>query len=282
MDGSGSSRKIGLLGCGSIGTTIAEAVQRDSSIHADLVGLFDRESGAAERLNRELPVDLRVAQSFEEFLELPFDLLVECASQEAVKNYAEKALRRGRDLLIMSVGALMDEPFRRRLSLAATEQRRNLYLPSGAIGGLDLVRAASEGRLYEVCLTTKKHPRALSGAPYFQARGLSPDDIRERTLLYEGTAQEAVKLFPANVNVAAVLSLAGLGGLRTKVRVIADPELTANIHEIEVKGDFGEAKMTVKNLPHPSNPKTSYLAALSAIETLRRACLKGGGLEPGR
>lgn len=277
MDGGGSVIKIGLLGCGSIGTTIAEAAQGDSSIHADLVGLFDTEWSRAERLKRELGVDLKVAYSFEEFLELPFDLLLECASQEAVKNYAEKALRAGKDLLIMSVGALMDEPFWHRLSLAATEARRNLYLPSGAIGGLDLVRAANQGRLYEVCLTTEKNPHALSGAPYFQARGLSPDDIRERTVLYEGPAQEAVKLFPANVNVAATLSLAALGGQKTKVRIVADPRLTVNIHEIEVKGDFGEAKITVKNLPHPNNPKTSYLAALSAIETLRRACLKAGG-----
>lgn len=282
MDRDESLTKIGLLGCGGIGTTIAEAIHRDSSIRAYLIALFDKEWSSAERLKSRLSVDLRVAHSFEEFLELPFDLLLECASQEAVKDYAQKALRAGKDLLIMSVGALLDEPFWHGLSLAATEQSRKLYLPSGAIGGLDLVRAANQGRLDEVFLTTEKNPHALSGAPYFQVRGLNPDDIRERMTLYEGPAQEAVKLFPANVNVAAALSLAALGGHKTKVRIVADPELTVNIHEIEVKGDFGEAKITVKNLPHPNNPKTSYLAALSAIETLRRACFKGGGPPPGR
>ncbi|MGH7830189.1 MAG: aspartate dehydrogenase [Candidatus Binatia bacterium] len=273
--------RIGLLGCGSIGITIAERLQRDPSIHARLVCLFDQDRTRAERFKLKLSEDSCVATSFEEFLALPFDLLLECASQEAVRDCAEQALRAGKDLLIMSVGALMDEALCRRLFSVATEESKNLYFPSGAIGGLDLVRAAREGRIYEVVLTTSKSPVALAGAPYFQKTGTSPGDIHERKTLYEGPAKEAVELFPSNVNVAAALSLAGVGGQKTIVKVVADPELNVNVHEIDVQGDFGTAKFTIRNLPHPKNPKTSYLAALSAIETLRRISLTKRGSPPG-
>ncbi|MCZ6626377.1 MAG: aspartate dehydrogenase [Deltaproteobacteria bacterium] len=267
--------RVGLLGCGSIGTTIVEALYKDSSINAEILYLFDGEPGKAERLQTKIKRELVVTSSFEDFTNAPFDLLLECASQEAVRSYGEKALRAGKDLLIMSVGALMDDAFRNRLASVAKEVSKNLYLPSGAIGGLDILRAAKEGKLYEVNLITSKNPSALAGAPYFQEHAMDPDEIQNRMTLFEGTAKEAVKLFPANVNVAAILSLAGLGGEKTKVKIVADPQLKINIHQIEIKGDFGEAKITVQNLPHPENPKTSYLAALSAIETLRRACAKG-------
>ncbi len=267
--------KVGLLGCGSIGSTIAEALQEDSTLTAELLCLYARDSGKAKRLKEKVNKNLVVAASFEEFLGLPFDLFVECASQEAVESFGEKALRAGKDLLIMSVGALMEDSFRKRLASVAKEESRNIYLPSGAIGGLDILRAAREGRLREVKLITSKNPSAFAGAPYFQEHAMDPGEIQNRMTLFEGTAKEAVKLFPANVNVAAMLSLEGLGGEKTKVKIVADPQLKINIHQIEIKGDFGEAKITVQNLPHPENPKTSYLAALSAIKTLRCACAKG-------
>jgi len=263
---------IGLLGCGSIGSTIAEALLKDPSIHGRITCLFDRDFTRAERLKSQLKGDITVAISFEHFLQASFDLVLECASQEAVKQCAEKALGAGKDLLILSVGALMEERLWERLSRLAVENSRKIYTPPGAIGGLDLVRAAREGQIKEVSLTTAKNPSALAGAPYFRERGIRPEEIREKTLLYEGPAKEAVRLFPANVNVAAGLSLAGLGGEKTRVKIIADPGLNVNLHEVVIQGDFGEAKITVKNLPHPENPKTSYLAALSALETLRRAC----------
>ncbi len=271
--------KIGLLGCGSIGSTIAEALQKDSSLKAELLCLYDSDLDKAESLKARLKVGLPVARSFEDFLEEPFSLLVECASQEAVKSFGEKALRAGKDLLIMSVGALMEDGLRERLRNLAEQHSRNIHIPSGAIGGLDIVRAAKEGELHEVKLTTRKNPSALAGAPYFLERQIDPGDLRKTVTLYEGPAKEAVRLFPANVNVAAVLSLLGLGGDKTKVKIVADPELSVNIHEIEIKGSFGRAKIAVENLPDPKNPKTSALAALSAIQTLRRACAKGPELK---
>ncbi len=272
--------KIGLLGCGSIGSTIAEALKSDASLNAVLIGLYDRDISKARRLKERVRPDLAVASSFEEFLNIPFHLLIECASQLAVKKYAERALSSGKNLLIMSVGALMDAAFRERLHGTASEQSREIYYPSGAIGGLDLLRAAGEGKLHSVRLTTRKPPAAFLKAPYFLKHRTSPKDIRTQVTLDEGPAREAVKLFPANVNVAATLSMAGLGGEKTRVKIVADPDLKVNIHEIKIRGDFGEAKITVKNSPHPDNPGTSALAALSAIETLRRACSSKGGSIP--
>lgn len=263
--------KIGLLGCGGIGTTIAEALEKKSFFFVELLCLYDRDLGKAIQLKKKLKKTPAVANSFEDFLDSPFDLLLECASQEAIRDYAEKALRSDKDLLILSVGALMEDALRERLMTTAAEQSRRIYLPSGAIGGLDILRAASEGQLYSVRMTTRKNPSAFEGSTYFIEHHLSPKDLCEKVTLYEGPAKEAVRLFPANVNVAATLSMAGLGAENTKVTIIADPELKVNVHEIEIKGDFGEAKLTVENVPHPDNPRTSYLAALSALETIRRA-----------
>jgi aspartate dehydrogenase len=267
--------KVGLLGCGSIGHRIAQAVQADPSLKVRLCYLYDRDVSQAEGLEAKLKTGAMVSRSIEEFLGAPFDLLLECASQEAVRNYAHKALRNRKDLLIMSVGALMEDGLRARLRSLAAEQLRTIHIPSGAIGGLDIIKAAKEGELREVKLTTRKNPSALAGAPYFRERRIDPGDLREKVTLYKGPAKEAVRLFPANVNVAAVLSLMGLGGDKTKVKIVADPELSVNVHEIDIKGSFGKAKISVENFPDPKNPKTSALAALSAIETLRRACAKG-------
>lgn len=270
-----SLTKVGLLGCGSIGRTIAQALQADPSIKAMLCYLYDRKASKTESLGVELKTGAMVVSSAEKFLSAPFDLLVECASQEAVKNYGEEALRNGKDLLIMSVGALMEDNLRERLYTLAAEKCRTIHIPSGAIGGMDIIRAAKEGELHDVKLTTRKNLSALAGAPYFREHQIDSGDLREKVTLYEGSAREAVRLFPANVNVAAVLSLSGLGGNKTKVKIVGDPELSVNIHEIEITGSFGKAKITVENLPDPKNPKTSALAALSALETLRRACAKG-------
>jgi len=253
---------------------------RDASLNARLVAVYDREGEKALRLTEKIAAEVSVASSFDEFLTLPFQLLVECASQSAVRQHAEQALLSGKNLVIMSVGALMDGAFMKRLQVTAAETSRTIHTPSGAIGGLDLLRAAGEGKLHSVRLTTRKPPMAYHDAPYFTRQGTSPGEIRAPVTLYEGPAEEAVKLFPANVNVAAALSMAGLGGRATHVKIVADPGLKVNVHEIEIRGDFGSATITVQNTPHPDNPGTSTLAAFSAIETIRRACAPAGSFFP--
>jgi aspartate dehydrogenase len=172
--------------------------------------------------------------------------------------------------MIMSVGALLGNNLFERLKTVAKKNDRKVYLPSGAVAGIDAIKAAALVGLDEVLLTTKKPPAGLKGAPYIEERGIDLENINEATLIYEGPAEEAVMFFPANVNVAAVLSLAGVGEKKTRVKIIADPAIHTNQHEIKVKGAFGQMTCLTKNLPCPDNPKTSYLAALSAIKTLEK------------
>ncbi len=260
---------VGLVGCGAIGTVLAKAIDRGQAGEAFLVMVFDKNLEKAWGLARKLKNKPKVAKSFKELLECEdVKLVVEAASQEAVRAYASETLRAGKDLMIMSAGALVDSKMVDEISRAARESGRKVYVPSGAIAGLDGVKASALGRIEEVILTTKKPLEALVDNPYFREK--FSGKVEKPTVIFEGDAAEACKLFPANVNVAATLSLAGVGVERTVVRVVADPVLRRNVHEIDVRGKFGLLKVYVENVPFTENPKTSYLAALSAIATLRK------------
>lgn len=198
------------------------------------------------------------------------DLLIESASQNAVRYIVPKALEARCDVMVLSVGALVDEALREKIFGLAKQNNCNLYFPSGAVAGIDGIISASAGEIYSVTLTTRKPPSGLVGAPYITCKGIELEKIKKETLIFEGPASEAVKAFPANVNVAATISLAGIGFERTKVKIIADPATSRNTHEITVEGEFGKLFTKVENLPSPDNPKTSYLAALSAISTLKK------------
>ncbi|WP_337862602.1 aspartate dehydrogenase [Nitrososphaera sp.] len=268
-------RKVGIIGCGTIGGQLAMAIDGGSVGNASLVSLFDAVPGSAEGLKKKL---LRSKPSshadFERFVGTGCDIVVEAASQEAVRRFAAKILESGKDIMVMSVGALADPELLAGLKESAAENGSRIYVPTGAIAGIDAIRAA-KGLLESVMLTTTKSPKALAGAPFFETGKVKLEEVKERTQVYEGPAAEAVRLFPANVNVAAVLSLAGIGFEKTRVRIVADPAATTNQHEITAKGGFGEFRFTVSNVPSPGNPKTSYLAVLSAIECLRSVCDDG-------
>jgi len=197
-------------------------------------------------------------------------LVIEAASQDAVRQYAVKTLYKGKDLMIMSTGALLDDDLFKEISKIAKEKGKKVYLPSGAIVGLDNIKAAAVRFVDEVMLVTRKPPRSFEGAPLVEERGIDLSKLDNPLLLFEGSAREAVKLFPKNVNVSASLSLAVIGPDRTKVRIIADPQAENITHEIHVRGEFGEIMTRTVNRPFPDNPKTSYIAALSAIATLRK------------
>lgn len=199
------------------------------------------------------------------------DLVVESASQNAVRFIVPQALKAGCSVMVLSVGALADKELRETLFGLAKEHNCKLYFPSGAVVGIDGINSAHAAGISSVTLTTRKPPSGLMGAPYVVEHGIELEKLEKETILFEGTASEAVKAFPpANVNVAATISLAGIGFERTMVRVIADPSLSRNVHEINVEGEFGKFCTKVENLPSPENPKTSYLAALSAISTLKK------------
>jgi aspartate dehydrogenase len=262
-------RRVGIIGCGTIGAELAEAID-SGKVNARLVSLFDIYQGAADRVADRLKTKPLLARSSEEFTANDMDLVVEAASQEAVRKYARTVLE-NHDLMLMSVGALLDSNLYSELVNIAERYDRRVYVPTGAVAGLDAIRSVKY-LLKDVTLTTTKSPKALAGAPYFKTHKIDLNKIKKARVIYEGRAEEAVKFFPANVNVAASLSIAGIGGRKTRVRIVADPKAKVNIHEINAKGKFGEMHFQVKNIPSPKNPKTSYLAVLSAIECLRSIC----------
>jgi aspartate dehydrogenase len=246
--------KVGIVGCGAIGTDLAKFAAAQPEVAS--VVLFDQHSTRAEGLAQTVP-KCRVARTGEALIQNS-DLVIECASQEAARLFLPLAIAAGRSVMSLSLGAFADDKFRNALIEAARKNHTKIYLPSGAIAAVDALKAGSLSRLTSVTLVTTKPPAAL---------GVKTD---KWTIVFDGTAREAVKKFPLNVNVAACLSLAGVGFDQTRVQVVADPLATRNMHKVIFEGDFGRIRAEVENLPSPANPKTSYLAILSAMSTLRR------------
>jgi aspartate dehydrogenase len=267
-------KKVGIVGCGTIGGQLAAAVDSDKIANASLVALFDISEVNLQNLKAKLHSNPGAYSDFATFLASGADIIVESASQDAVRTFAKPILEAGKDLMVMSVGALADKDLLSDLLQTAARKGCRVYVPTGAIAGIDAIRSVRH-LLESVTLTTTKSPKALAGAPFFETSKVKLDEITKGTVIYEGNAAEAVVAFPANVNVAAVLSLAGIGVDKTKVRIVADPQATTNRHEILATGSFGEIRIMVNNVPSPGNPKTSFLAVLSAIECLRSICDEG-------
>ncbi len=259
--------KIGIIGCGAIGARICAAID-NGSINAQLVAIYDRKSEHCEKILRQLK-NKPLISSFEELISKA-DIVVECASQAALCELGLSVLENGKDLMVMSVGAFMDQELLKKFYMTAKKNDCRIYIPSGAIAGIDGLKSASMASIDRVILSTTKNPKGLEGAPYIIEHNIDPGSFHEKTLIFKGTAKEAVRAFPANVNVAASLSLAGIGSDRTEVNIFVDPGSIRNIHEITVTGDFGKFTCCIENVPSPDNPRTSLLAALSAIATLKK------------
>ena len=270
-------KKIGLLGCGAIGTQIALAID-SGRINASLTHVFDQDPERSKSLVARLRTIPEIVENSHLLSSNHVDLIVEAASQDAVRDVALSIIQNRKDLMIMSVGALLDESVLEVLSDACREFNRTIYLPSGAIAGLDALKAVRD-ELESVTLSTTKPPKSLKGAKFFETSDVDLDSISGPTVIFEGTAKDAVSLFPANINVAALLSLAGLGSASTAVEIIADPAATRNTHRISARGKFGKMSFVIENVPDAVNPKTSHLAVASAIERLRILC--SGGIQIG-
>jgi len=259
--------KVGILGVGAIGRVIAKALDRPNDGHeldAELVALADQDRERARALSGELfshPPVLCVDEMIDRC-----ELAVEAASQAALPEFVPKALARGRDMLIMSVGGLLgrEEWFRQ-----AAEKNCRIYVPSGAIAGLDGIKSASIGKIETAQLTSRKPVAALRGSKYIVDRGIDLEGFKEAAVIFDGTAEEAARAFPATSNVAASLRLAVDAPVPVRVQVVAVPGGSENVHEIRVCGEFGKLTMKVENVPSKSNPKTSQLAAFSAVATLK-------------
>jgi len=262
--------RIGLLGCGVIGTQIAIAID-SGKIPAILTHVYDDSKEASTILVEKLKNKPEIVENPHLLSSHPVNIVVEAASQDAVRDVGLSILQNKRDFMIMSVGALLDESIYEILSDACKDFKKTIFLPSGAIAGLDGIKSIKD-ELESVSITTTKHPRSLMGAKFFENSEISLDSIDSPTIIFEGSAKVAVSLFPANINVAALLSLSGIGSEKTSVKIIADPNTDKNTHRIEAFGKFGKMTFIIENLPDPENPKTSRLAILSAIETLKKYC----------
>ena len=258
--------RIGLVGCGAIGSALAKTIVKKFYRHARLVCIADRNPSQIQTLRKKFKLTRVRAVSVPELIRQS-DFIIEAASIEAVSDILPAALRRGKDVLILSVGGILKISNLNRL---LRKSRSHIFIPSGAVAGIDGVLAAKTGRIYSVSITTRKPLRSLRHSPFLRKHKLLKKKIHGPTLIFEGTASQAVRHFPQNINVAATLSLAGIGPGKTRVRIYASPTYRYNTHEIEVNCSFGRIFSEVRNVPSRENPKTSALAIGSATAALEK------------
>jgi aspartate dehydrogenase len=257
--------RVGLLGGGVIARLLLEHRTGDVEVVA-VAGRSERSRGKA--LAREFGAPFVVG--VQALIAARPEIVIEAASHEAVREHAEALLSAGIAVIVLSGGALCDDALRGRLERAAAEHHAPLYVPSGGIGGLDALKAACAAGVDEVSIAVTKPPAAWKGIPYVERLTIDLDRLESPVTLFEGTAREGVPHFPANVNIAAVLSLAGVGFDRTRLKVVADPALRFNTHFITIKGRTGTIDLRFESVPSPDNPKTAMLACYSALAALRQ------------
>lgn len=248
---------IGLIGAGAIASFLLEEINQKKQGNLRITSVYVRDRQKYEELAEKYKVTLYT--DMVAFLDADIDMVAEAANIEAVKTLLPTVMQM-KDAVVISIGAFAEEVFLREITSVSEEYHHAIHLPSGAVGGLDLLQnAQAMGEVSSVSLTTRK-----------PAKSLVDEELAKAQVLFEGKASDAIQQFPKNLNVSIVLSLAGIGLEKTKVSLVADPHLEHNVHQVEVKGSFGEASFTITNHPLPQNPKTSYLAALSVLATLRR------------
>lgn len=248
---------IGLIGAGAIAHFLLQEIKGKQQDGLRINSIFVRDKKKYQTLASDFGVELFT--DLDAFLNSEIDIVVEAADINAVKALAPTIVKT-KAVVLISVGALANMELLEELSQLAHQHKNEIHLPSGAVGGLDILQNAQAlGKVSTVFLTTRK-----------PASSLIAEDVAEAKVVFEGTAAEAIERFPKNMNVSIVLALAGMGLEKTTVALIADPHIDKNIHSVEIIGEFGEATITIKNNPLPENPKTSYLAAMSIIGTLKR------------
>ena len=258
--------KVGIIGCGTIGSQIARACSGRLKGKVALSALCDADRKKCETLKNSLKSKTPIL-SIDGIIK-KCDFIIEAASASISADVLKKCIAQKKDCLVMSTGGLLDNT---ALLARAGKKGVRVFVPSGALCGIDGLKSANIGGIKKVTLTTRKPPKGLAGAPYVVSQKIDLGSINRDTVIFEGSAEDAVKGFPQNVNVAAVLSLAGIGARKTRVRIIATPGSAANIHEVEIVGESGRITTRSENVPSKANPKTSALAVYSAIATLEGA-----------
>jgi len=258
--------RVGIVGCGTIGSELARALERDYRHVARVVALVDPQRPHALRLQQQLSSRPPIV-SLPELIRRS-QLVLETATAAVAARVVRLALTAHRDVLVMSTGGLLAAPA--SWQRAARRSRGRLYIPSGALAGIDGIKAMAVGTIRAIRLTTRKPPRALADAPLVRARGLKLAGLRTPKVLFDGSPRDAIRAFPQNANIAATMFLAcGAKSQAARVRVVADPALTRNIHELDIEGDCGRIRVQIESRPS-SNPKTSELAVRSALAALRQ------------
>ncbi len=254
---------IALIGYGGIAQDVIAAL-REFGAGVTIVGALCR-PGRAAKARAALP-EIDIVESLDDLLVCDPAVVTEVAGQQAVAEHGAEVLRRGFDLMVISIGALADPKLLARLKAAAHEGGGRILLPAGAIGGLDAIAAMRVGGLNAVRYRSRKPPAAWRGSPAEKVADL--EKLTSRAVLYRGSAGEAALLYPQNANVAAAVALAGLGFDATEVELVADPDAPGNVHEIEAEGAAGRFAIQLQGKPSRTNPKTSALAALSVARAL--------------
>jgi aspartate dehydrogenase len=252
-----------LIGHGAIAREVIKHIGADEP--ARICAVLVRPARLAET-RAALADDIEVVAALDDLRMVP-DLAAECAGHQAVAQHGAEVLRRGIDLVVISIGALADRALYAALGQAAIDGRAKLVLPAGAVAGADALAAARVGGLSLVTYTSRKPPASWRGTPAEAAHDLAA--LKRETVLFEGPADDAARLYPQNANVAATIALAGAGFDRTEVRLIADPAAGGNIHQVHAEGAFGEFDIELRGKPLPDNPKTSTLAAHSVVHAIR-------------
>lgn len=256
--------RVGIGSLGTVGYAVARRLDQGiSGLRLTAVSARDLQRAEKRVSDFASPVDVLPLPKLAEAC----DVLVECAPAAVFRQLAEPAIRAGRVLVPISVGALLEHWS--LVELAETTGAR-IVVPSGALLGLDAVRAAREGRIESVRMVTRKPPRGLAGAPYLEAHGIDVANLDAPLKVFEGTAREGAAGFPANVNVAAALGLAGVGPDATRLEIWADPTVSRNTHHISVEADSARFELCIENVPTEENPRTGRLVAHSVVATLRR------------
>ena len=258
------SRRVGIAGFGTIGRKVGEALD-DGIDGLRLIGVCGRDQVKTETAAGSLKTPVPVLSPAA--LAEASDIVVECVPKAAFLSIVEPALIAGCKVVTVSGAGLLEHP--EVVDLAARYDAQ-IILATGALLGLDAVRAAAEGEIQDITMITRKPPSSLIGAPHLEKNNIDVSDLSEPLKVFSGSAREGAAGFPANVNVAAALGLAGIGADQTRLEIWADPEVTRNTHSIRLEGAEARFEMKIENVPTEENPATGKLTALSVI-----ACLRG-------
>jgi len=260
-----SKIRVGVLGCGAIGSRIAKSIKTQCDEHAIVAALFDINPAKAQNLQKDIPYKNIVKSSYQDLLKCS-DFIVEAVNAPDTYQLVRSAILAKKDVLVMSVGKFIGGESIFKL---AQKQGVRVLIPTGAIAGIDAIKAASLQRIDSITLTTRKPIYGFADNTYVQEKRINLSQIKKETVLFDGNVSEAVKCFPQNINVAATIALASNSINKLRIRIATSPEFKVNSHEIEVIGEFGRLVTKTENVVCPDNPKTSYLAVLSAVRTLK-------------